>query len=70
MKFKILCILTLILFGVVPFCALFAYNFEFVTVGDVVKKIQERFASFDTYQANFSIVSDKMDKRKIQTGTG
>ena len=69
MKFKTFCISTLILFGVIPFGMLFAYNFEFVTVGDVVKKIQSKFASFDTYQANFNITSDSMGKRKVQTGT-
>ena len=69
MKFKILRILTILLLGALPFGTVFAYNFEFVTVGDVVKKIQEKFASFETYQANFNVVSDKMDKKKVQTGT-
>ena len=69
MKLKTLCIPALILFCVIPFGILFAYNFEFVTVGDVVKKIQGKFASVDTYQANFNITSDSMGKKRIQTGT-
>lgn len=57
------------LFTVISFSAAFSYSFEFVTVSDVVKKVQERFGSLDTYQANFYIVSDKMDKKRTQQGT-
>jgi outer membrane lipoprotein-sorting protein len=60
-------ILAALLLSFIPF-GVFAYNFEFVTVSDVVKKVQEKFASFETYQANFSIISDKMDKKKVQQG--
>ena len=47
----------------------FAYKFEFITVSDVVKKIQEKFGSLESYQASFRIVSEKMDKKRVQQGT-
>lgn len=46
-----------------------AYKFDFVTVGDVVKKIKQRFAEIDGYQADFSITSEKLGKKNYQTGT-
>ncbi len=46
----------------------YAYKFEFTTVSDVVKKIKERFAVLESYQANFKIVSDKSGSKKRQSG--
>ncbi len=45
------------------------YNFEFTTVSDVVKKVKKTFAEVETYQASFSIVTDKLGKKKYQRGT-
>lgn len=47
----------------------FAYKFDFITVSDVVKNVQSKFGSFKTYQAQFVIVSEKLDKKKTQQGT-
>lgn len=46
----------------------FAYKFDFVTVSDVVKKIQKTFGTLDAYQADFTIVSKKLGKTKTQRG--
>lgn len=45
-----------------------AYRFEFTTVSDVAKKVRERFAAVESYQANFKIVSEKMGKKSYQNG--
>jgi len=45
-----------------------AYKFDFTTVSDVVQKIQEKFAGLETYQATFTIISDKMGKKVTQRG--
>ena len=37
----------------------FAYKFDFVTVSDVVNNIKKNYSNLESYQANFSIVSDK-----------
>ncbi len=47
----------------------FAYKFEFITVSDVVKNIQNKFASLETYQAKFVITSERLEKKKVQQGT-
>ena len=46
----------------------FAYKFDFVTVSDVVNNIKKNYSSLESYQANFSIVSAKGDKKATQTG--
>jgi outer membrane lipoprotein carrier protein len=46
----------------------FAYKFDFVTVSDVVKNIKKTYSDLKSYQANFSIVSDKSGKKVTQTG--
>ncbi len=46
-----------------------AYRFDFITVSDVVSEVKKKFGSLDSYQASFTIVSDKLGKRKRQTGT-
>ena len=56
---------SLILIAVSP---LGAYKFDFVTVSDVVKKIQKRFGELESYRANFTIVSEKGGKKIRQTG--
>jgi outer membrane lipoprotein carrier protein len=45
-----------------------AYQFDFITVGDVVQKVREKFGKLETYQASFAIVSQKMGKMKAQSG--
>ena len=69
MSKKVYVALAVFILTVVSFGTAFSYNFEFVTVSDVVKKVQERFGSLNTYQANFNIVSDKLDKKRVQQGT-
>jgi outer membrane lipoprotein-sorting protein len=68
MNRKIYFLLSVPLFFAVFIGAAFAYKFDFITVSDVVDKIQEKFGSLDTYQASFSIVSEKLEKRKSQHG--
>lgn len=46
----------------------FAYKFDFTTVSDVVNSVKKNYASLGSYQANFSIVSDKGGKKQTQTG--
>ncbi|MCL1833099.1 MAG: outer membrane lipoprotein carrier protein LolA [Leptospirales bacterium] len=46
----------------------FAYKFEFTTVSDVVNETKKKYSSLKSYQANFTIVSDKGGKRVTQTG--
>ena len=47
---------------------IFAYKFEFVTVSDVVNETKKKYSSLKSYQANFTIVSDKGGKKVTQTG--
>lgn len=47
---------------------LFGYKFEFVTVSDVVKKTRERFEEFDSYQADFKIISERNGSKNRQSG--
>jgi outer membrane lipoprotein-sorting protein len=46
-----------------------AYKFEFTTVGDIVKKVRQRFAGIKAYQADFHVSSEKLGKKTFQTGT-
>lgn len=46
-----------------------SYKFEFVTVSDIVKKVKQRFAELDSYQAGFRIASEHHGKRSYQSGT-
>lgn len=46
----------------------FAYKFDFVTVSDVVDNIKKNYSKLESYQANFSILSVKGDKKTTQTG--
>ena len=46
-----------------------AFNFDFVTVSDVVKKVKNRFGETETYRANFVIKSEKLGKKSTQSGT-
>ena len=45
-----------------------SYKFEFITVGDIVKRIKNRFSKIDSYQANFKIVSQKHGSKTYQSG--
>ena len=47
---------------------LFAFKFDFVTVSDVVANIRKSFGALDSYQANFTILSEKLGKTTRQTG--
>jgi len=62
-------IFTVFLFLFASGMHLSAYKFDFTTVGDIVKGVKKRFGEIDCYQANFVINSDKMGKKKTQTGT-
>lgn len=46
----------------------FAYKFDFVTVSDVVNNIKKNYSNMESYQANFTILSVKGDKKATQTG--
>lgn len=46
-----------------------AFKFDFTTVGDIVDNIKKTFGKIDSYQANFSILSEKAGKTTRQTGT-
>ncbi len=45
-----------------------AYQFDFITVGDIVQKVKQKFGNLDSYQADFSVVSQKTGKMKAQSG--
>jgi outer membrane lipoprotein carrier protein len=45
-----------------------AFKFDFTTVSDIVDNIKKRFAKIESYQANFTIVTDKAGKTRQQTG--
>ena len=47
---------------------IFAYKFDFITVSDVVNETKKKYGSLKSYQANFTITSDKGGKRIVQTG--
>lgn len=46
----------------------YAYKFDFVTVTDIVSKVQKKFEGLETYQAQFKITSEKLGKKIIQRG--
>ncbi len=46
-----------------------AFKFDFTTVSDIVDNIKKNFGKIDSYQANFSILSEKTGKTTRQTGT-
>ncbi len=45
-----------------------SYKFDFITVGDVVKEIRSAYGSIDTYQANFTIESERHGRKTVQKG--
>jgi outer membrane lipoprotein carrier protein len=45
-----------------------AQDFEFTTVSDVVKKVKDRFAEVESYNASFKITSSKDSKTTVQEG--
>lgn len=47
---------------------IYAYKFDFVTVGDVVQNVKKRFGSLSTYQAGFTMTTEKLGKKKQQSG--
>jgi chaperone LolA len=46
-----------------------AFKFDFTTVSDIVDNIKKNFGKIESYQANFSIVSEKTGKTIRQAGT-
>jgi outer membrane lipoprotein-sorting protein len=46
----------------------FAYKFDFVTVSDIVNNTKKNYSQLNSYQANFSIISEKGGKRINQSG--
>ncbi len=48
---------------------LYAFKFDFTTVSDIVDNIKKNFGKMESYQANFTIMSDKGGKTSQQTGT-
>jgi len=46
----------------------FAYKFDFVTVSDIVNNTKKTYSKLESYQANFTILSDKGGKKVTQTG--
>ncbi len=46
----------------------YAFKFDFTTVSDIVDNIKKKFAKIDSYQANFTILSEKAGKARQQTG--
>ncbi|MDH4200133.1 MAG: outer membrane lipoprotein carrier protein LolA [Spirochaetia bacterium] len=54
------------------FFILFSFSVDamkFVHPTDVVKKVKENFANLDSYEAEFTIVSERKDQKKYTTGT-
>ncbi|HNT10388.1 MAG TPA: outer membrane lipoprotein carrier protein LolA [Spirochaetota bacterium] len=46
-----------------------AFKFDFTTVSDVVKKIRTAFGKIDSYQADFTITTQRLGKNSMQSGT-
>ncbi len=61
-------LLVIFFFFLFNFSSLYGYKFEFTTVSDVVKQIKDTFEDFDTYQADFKIISDKAGTKSRQSG--
>ncbi len=47
----------------------YAQDFEFTTVSDVVKEVKDRFADVESYTASFTIKSTKGNNTVVQEGT-
>ncbi len=62
--FQLFILMTMIMSG----ASVYAFKFDFTTVTDIVDNVKKTFGKIDSYQANFTIVSDKMGKTKRQTG--
>ena len=45
-----------------------AYKFDFITVGDIVKEIRAAYGDLESYQANFTIESERYGKKSVQRG--
>ncbi|MFW5808239.1 MAG: outer membrane lipoprotein chaperone LolA [Spirochaetota bacterium] len=61
--------LIVIVLAVLAAGSVFAQDFEFVTVSDVVKEVKERFADVESYSASFTIRSTKGSDSTVQSGT-
>ncbi len=46
----------------------YAFKFDFTTVSDIVDNIKANFGKMETYQAGFTIISEKMGKTTQQSG--
>ncbi len=64
-KINYLLILTICIFA---YTNLNAYQFDFVTVRDVVSKVRKTFNQLETLQANFTVISKKAGKTTRQNG--
>ncbi len=64
-KLKYLLTLSIIVFFA---SALSAYKFDFITVGDIVKEIRSAYGELESYQANFTIESERYGKKSVQRG--
>lgn len=67
-RMKKISLLTVAVFVITGAFNAFAYKFDFVTVSDVVKNIKKTYGDLSSYQANFSIISDKDGKKSLQSG--
>ncbi len=61
-------ILLVTLFFLVTTSPIYPYKFDFVTVSNIVTKVKNKFAELQSYQASFTITSEKMGKKKVQNG--
>ena len=64
-KLKYLLTLSIIVFFA---SALSAYKFDFITVGDIIKEIRAAYGELESYQANFTIESERYGKKSVQRG--
>lgn len=55
--------------SIVTSADLYAFKFDFTTVSDIVDNIKKNFGKMDSYQANFTIHSDKAGRATQQSGT-
>ncbi len=61
-------IILIVLFFLVMTTDTYPYKFDFVTVSDIVKKVKKKFGELESYQASFTITSEKLGKKKMHNG--
>jgi outer membrane lipoprotein-sorting protein len=67
-RMKKISLLAAVLFIMTGAFNAFAYKFDFTTVSDVVKNVKKTYGDLESYQANFSIVSEKDGRKSVQSG--